>query len=134
MSKVHVPGLLAKFPKSRNARKILVIDDEEAFCVMLARMLSNFGYEILTATRAKSAHLDEMTESDIIFIDMNMPEMDGAQVLGFLNSRDSKSLVVLMSGAKIEALTAAEQLARRMDLRLISVLDKPFHESDVPRF
>ena len=36
-----------------------------------------------------------------------------------------------MSGAEIEALSAAEQLAKQADLRLIGVLDKPFREYDV---
>jgi CheY-like chemotaxis protein len=117
--------------KLRPARKVLVIDDEEAFCVLMARMLSNLGYKVLTSTQAKSAHLDEMTESDIIFIDMKMPEMDGLQVLGFLASHRIKSSIVLMSGADLDVLTAAEALAKRSDLRLIGVLDKPFRESDV---
>ncbi len=123
--------MLQKFPKLMTARKVLVIDDEEAFCLLMARMLSNFGYKVLTTTRAKSAHLDDMTESDIIFIDMNMPEMDGLQVLDFLFSHQIKSSIVLMSGAKIDALKGAEQFAKRFDLRLIGVLDKPFRESDV---
>ena len=131
LSRSNSPVMLLKVPKLMTARKVLVIDDEEAFCLLMARMLSEFGYKVLTATRAKSAHLDDMTESDIIFIDMNMPEMDGMQVLDFLFSHQIKSSIVLMSGAKIDAFKAAEQFAKRVDLRLIGVLDKPFRESDV---
>jgi CheY-like chemotaxis protein len=118
-------------PILRPARKVLVIDDEEAFCVLLARMISKLGYKVMTSNQAKSAHLDDMTESDIIFIDMMMPEMDGIQVLQVLSSHQIKSEIVLMSGAENDLLATAETLAKRFDLRLIGVLNKPFRESDV---
>lgn len=115
----------------RSARKILVIDDEEAFCILLARMLSRLGYKVMTSNRAKSVHLDDLTDSDIIFIDMLMPEMDGIQVLQLLSSHQIKSEIVLMSGADDEILKKAESFAKSCDLRLIGVLCKPFRESDV---
>ena len=115
----------------RSARKILVIDDEEAFCILLARMLSRLGYKVMTSTEAKSVHFDDMTDSDIIFIDMLMPEMDGIQVLQLLSSHQVKSEIVLMSGADDETLKKAESIAKSCDLRLIGVLSKPFREIDV---
>jgi CheY-like chemotaxis protein len=115
----------------RPARKVLVIDDEEAFCVLLARMISKLGYKVTTSNQAKSVHLDEMTDSDIIFIDIVMPVMDGIQVLQLLSSHQIKSEIVLMSGADNAVLTKAESLAKRYNLRLIGVLNKPFRESDV---
>lgn len=115
----------------RTARKVLVIDDEEAFCAMMARMISNLGYKVMTSNQAKSAHLCEMAGSDIIFIDMMMPEMDGLQVLDELSRCQVKSSIVLMSGAENEVLTTAETIAKQFDLRLIGVLNKPFRESDV---
>jgi CheY-like chemotaxis protein len=117
--------------KLRSARMVLVIDDEEAFCAMLAKMLGGLGYKVVTSTRAMSAHLEHMGESDIIFLDMRMPEMDGLQVLDFLAKHQIKSSIVLMSGAEIAFLSKAEAIAKRSDLRLIGVLDKPFREADV---
>jgi CheY-like chemotaxis protein len=115
----------------RPIRKVLVIDDEEAFCILLARMLSRLGYKVMTSTQAKSVHFDDMTDSDIIFIDMVMPGMDGLQVLQLLSSHQIKSEIVLMSGADDEILRKAESFARNSDLRLIGVLSKPFREIDV---
>jgi CheY-like chemotaxis protein len=118
-------------PTLRPARRVLVIDDEEALCVLLARMLGKWGYKVITSNLAKSAHLEEMTESDIIFIDMKMPEMDGLQVIDFLISHQIKSSIILMSGQAIEDMTTAEEVVKHADLRLIGVLDKPFRERDV---
>ena len=115
----------------RPARKVLVIDDEEALCVLLRRMISKLGYNVTTSNQAKSVHLDEMTDSDIIFIDMIMPEMDGIHVLQSLSNLQIKAEIILMSGADNEILTKAESFAKRHDLPLIGVLNKPFRESDV---
>jgi CheY-like chemotaxis protein len=115
----------------RPARKVLVIDDEEALCVLLRRVISKLGYNVTTSNQAKSVHLDEMTNSDIIFIDMIMPEMDGIHVLQSLSNLEIKAEIILMSGADNEILTKAESFAKRHDLPLIGVLYKPFRESDI---
>jgi DNA-binding NtrC family response regulator len=117
-------------PKLRVARKVLVIDDEEAFCVFLSKMLSDFGYKVITNNRAKSDDLFEMTEADIVFVDMMMPGVNGLQVLDILSSYKIKSSVVLMSGAG-DLLATAEALTKLKEIRCIGVLRKPFRENDV---
>jgi CheY-like chemotaxis protein len=97
----------------------------------MARLISGLGYEVTTTCQAKCAHLDELTESDIVFIDMMMPEMDGVQVLDELSRLHIKSSIVLMSGAENDALATAQTIAKRSDLRLIGVLNKPFRTRDI---
>ena len=117
--------------KLREARMVLIIDDEEAFCIFFAKMLTKLGYKVLTSNSAKAVHFEMLGEHDIIFIDIKMPDMDGLQVLDFLSRNRVRSSIVLMSGAEIENLSRAEALAKRSDLELIGVLDKPFREIDV---
>ena len=125
------PVMSGTTPKLRPAQKVLVIDDEDAFCVLMARILSDFGYKVMTSNQAKFAHLDEMTGSDIIFIDMMMPEMNGIQVLQALADHKTGASIVLMSGGDNEMLATAETHAKRFDQQLIGVLNKPFRVSDV---
>jgi|EndMetStandDraft_7_1072992.scaffolds.fasta_scaffold408640_2 CheY-like chemotaxis protein len=113
------------------ARKVLVIDDDDTFCMLLATMLSQWGYSVMTSTQAQSINLDEMTEADIIFLDMIMPGMSGLEVLDLLSSHQIKSSIVLMSGVENEVLVTAETFAKHNDLQLIGVLYKPFRASDV---
>jgi CheY-like chemotaxis protein len=113
------------------ARKVLVIDDDDTFCMLLATMLSQWGYSVMTSTQAQSINLDEMTEADIIFLDMMMPGMSGLEVLDLLSSHQIKSSIVLMSGVENEVLVTAETFAKHNDLQLIGVLYKPFRASDV---
>ena len=114
----------------RPARRVLVIDDEAAFCRFMARLISSLGFEVTTTCQAKCAYLDELKEPDIVFIDMVMPDMDGIAVLEVLAEYKIKSAIVLMSGADT-SLTKAEAFAKQADLRLIGVLHKPFRLSDV---
>jgi two-component system alkaline phosphatase synthesis response regulator PhoP len=118
-------------PKLMPARKVLVIDDDEAFSRLVATMLSHWGYSVMTTARAQSVDLDELTEADIVFLDIMVPGMNGFEVLDFLSSHQIKSSIVLMSGATNEALVTAEAFAKRNDLQLIGVLYKPFRISDV---
>ena len=112
------------------ARRVLVIDDEAAFCRFMARLISSLGYEVTTTCQAKCAYLDELKEPDIVFIDMVMPDMDGIAVLEVLAEYKVKSAIVLMSGADTN-LAMAEAFAKQADLRLIGVLHKPFRLIDV---
>lgn len=119
-----------EMPALRPARRVLVIDDEAAFCRFMARLIGGLGYEVTTTCQAKCAYLDELNESDIVFIDMMMPDMDGIEVLDVLASHQIKSSIVLMSGAD-HSLAKAETMAKRADLRLIGVLHKPFRTRDI---
>ncbi len=118
-------------PVLRPARRVLVIDDEDAFCLFMSRLISNLGYEVTTTCHIKSVNLGVLTKSDIIFVDMMMPGTDGIQVLDVLSRHQIKSAIVLMSGAHGEVLATAETIAKRSDLRVIGVLNKPFRASDI---
>jgi EAL domain-containing protein (putative c-di-GMP-specific phosphodiesterase class I) len=115
----------------RPPRRVFVIDDEDAFRLFMSRLISGLGYEVRTTCQIKSINLGELTKSDIIFVDMMMPGTDGIQVLDVLSRHQIKSSIVLMSGAHGEVLATAETIARRSDLRVIGVLNKPFRVSDV---
>lgn len=119
-----------EIPDLRPARRVLVIDDEASFCRFMARLITSLGYEVTTTCQAKCAYLDELKETDIVFIDMVMPEMDGIQVLEVLADYKVKAAIVLMSGADT-SLSKADTFARQTDLRLIGVLHKPFRLADV---
>jgi CheY-like chemotaxis protein len=114
----------------RPARRVLVIDDEAAFCRFMARLISSLGYEVTTTCQAKCAYLDELKEPDIVFIDMMMPDMNGIEVLEVMADYKVRAAIVLMSGADF-SLSKAEAFAKKAELRLIGVLHKPFRLNDV---
>jgi CheY-like chemotaxis protein len=63
------------------ARRVLVIDDEPDVAEMIARILSNDGYDVETAASAEAALAILPGEFDLIFSDVNMPGLGGRAFL-----------------------------------------------------
>ena len=70
------------------AAKILIVDDSATDRLIIKKNLSK--YNVLTACDGAEAMslIDEHEDIDIILLDLNMPNMDGFQVLGVLNTSE----------------------------------------------
>ncbi|HEY6899866.1 MAG TPA: response regulator, partial [Puia sp.] len=64
-----------QFPKET---QVLVVEDEPVNMMLISEVLKNMGVQVLRASNGKEAlsRLND-TSPDIIFMDINMPEMDG---------------------------------------------------------
>lgn len=60
------------------AQKVLVVDDEENFLVLIGKILTNAGFEVSTASDGNEA-LKRIVEvrPDLMILDVNMPELNG---------------------------------------------------------
>ena len=117
-------------PELRRLRRVVIIDDEPAFAKLLAKMVSELGFEVKISTDARSSYTYELRPSDIAFVDIQMPHVDGLQVLALLAGQNTRCSIVIMSGQG-ERLDEAEKLAKELDLQLIGALEKPFRLADV---
>lgn len=115
-------------PSLRPMRRIVIIDDEPAFAHTLTKMLSSLRYEITIATDA--SYTFDLSDDDIVFLDVLMPDTSGLQVLDQLAIHGSKCPIVLMSG-NLESLEGAEKYAEGLNLNLVGALEKPFRLADV---
>ena len=68
--------------------RVLIVDDDEAICLMLEAIFKKKGWETSTALSGKSA-LEMMQKGnfDVVFLDILMPEMDGMEVLKKMRSQ-----------------------------------------------
>jgi CheY-like chemotaxis protein len=67
--------------------KVLVIDDEEGIRNLLDTLLSRKGYSVVLADGGrKGFELFERECSDVVVLDLNMPEMGGVAVLQEIRS------------------------------------------------
>jgi CheY-like chemotaxis protein len=79
--------------------RILVIDDEPNIRALLRRVLGAAGHEILDACNGKEGvKLFESERPDLVIVDMLMPEMDGAETILNLRSREIEAKIIAMSG------------------------------------
>jgi CheY-like chemotaxis protein len=117
------------------AYRILVVDDDPQTLKLLARILTNGGYEVQTADSGKTGLelLDTAEPFDLIVLDLCMPAPDGFDVLKEVRALQPGLRTLLISGYMGGALlTAAELLgatatlnktdAPRLLLRLVNQL------------
>src|SRR3990167_11019159 len=82
--------------------KVLLVDDEIDFIQTMRFWLISKGYAVVTATDGESAiKIIKDGPPDIIFLDLNMPVMDGLQTLKRIREFN-KDLPVIIISAYIE--------------------------------
>ncbi len=107
------------------AARILIVDDQEANVHLLERLLGEAGYSAVasTADPLQVCSLHRSNDYDLILLDLQMPVMDGFQVMAALNADagDSYLPVIVLTaqpGHKLQALQsgAKDFISKPFDL------------------
>lgn len=114
-------------------RRVLIIDDDEHVLKYMSLMVQHSGFEAVVSHTIQSDLLAGLGPSDFVFVDMQMPGVDGIQVLEVLFHHGVKSRIVPMSGSHAEVLETAERIARRHGLSVAGFLKKPFRQAELRR-
>jgi two-component system, chemotaxis family, chemotaxis protein CheY len=94
-----------------NEIKILLVDDEEDFRKLLAFWLQSRGYTVITASNGEeSIKLAKEVNPTIIFMDLNMPVMDGTDALKHIREFNKEVPVIIIS-AFVDDRKAKEAMA-----------------------
>ena len=77
---------------------ILIVDDQEANVMLLELMLRNEGYTNITTTQdpCQVAGLHAEQQFDLILLDLQMPEMDGFEVMEALKKDEAASYLPVL--------------------------------------
>ena len=110
-------------------KRILVVDDSTFQRKIVTKMVTGAGYEALTAENGREC-LDCLGREgfDLLLLDLNMPEMDGLQVLEHLTDREIGVPVIVLT-ADIQESTRE----RCMNLGAAAVLNKPPKQAELAR-
>lgn len=112
------------------AAKILLIDDEELNIQLLRTLLAKEGYTDIVSTTdpLQAAVLYTVHQPDLVLLDLNMPDMDGFEVLETLSRLEQNSYLPVMV---LSAQADNDSRLRALKLGAKDFLNKPFNRLEV---
>jgi len=79
--------------------KVLVVDDERVILKLIKDFLEAFQYEVKTCDNPKSAYdLIENEPFDVVISDVEMPEMNGLELLRKIKNHNGLIPVIIITG------------------------------------
>ena len=103
--------------------RLLIVEDEKQICDMVAKSLYAAGYEVDTCYDGREALEYILAENyDLIVLDLNLPGIDGMDILRELRQSNEETKVLILSARgqivdKVEGLDAGAN----------DYMEKPFH-------
>lgn len=105
---------------------VLVVDDERAMVGMVAALLGEDGYEVVTAYDGEAALKRHAEESpDLVILDRGLPKLSGDEVCRRIRATSSTPILML-TGEK-----GSDERARLLDLGADDYLEKPFSKKEL---
>ena len=107
--------------------RVLVVDDERDLLEVLGTMLAEAGWQVDTATNGREAlDLTDANRYEVVLSDIDMPGINGVQLLREIRARDLDVPVLLITGhPRVD--TAVEALEHGA----LRYLQKPLRERDL---
>ncbi len=121
--------LQLEMPGAALCASVLVVDDDPVVLMQMQQMLAGIGVaEVLTARNGVEAILlmNRRTQQvEVVVCDLNMPEMDGVEMIRRFGQSGFRGGLILMSGADEQLLTTVGKLAQLQGLTVLGQIHKP---------
>ena len=102
--------------------RILIVDDEEEICSVLARRLTKAGYSPITANNGREAlNLFYKENFSLIISDIKMPDMNSMEFLKNVRAVNPNIMVIMMT-----AFPEIDRVVEAMRLGACDFILKPF--------
>ena len=102
--------------------RLLIIEDDRELASAVSRGLSQQGYAVDTAADGEEGlYLADVNEYDLVLLDLNLPEMDGLEVLRHLRTGNAELPVLILT-----ARGRTEERVKGLDFGADDYLVKPF--------
>jgi CheY-like chemotaxis protein len=111
---------------------VMIVDDSSSIRRHLARLVEDSGFRVITANNGAEALelLLNNKEPNLILTDVEMPHLDGWQLLEYVKSDDNFGHIPVVM---VTSLDADEYRERAFSLGAIDYIVKPFGGRDVER-
>jgi two-component system, chemotaxis family, chemotaxis protein CheY len=109
-------------------RKILVVDDSKLMHKMYEVMLRQYPLIYASDGRQALDRLKENADTDLVLLDINMPNMNGLEFLAELRAdpaRDDVSVIIISTEGR------EEDTARGMEAGATAYIKKPFRNEEI---
>lgn len=102
--------------------RILLVEDNQVLAEGLSAILRGTGYAVDVVSDGASAHAVAAAETfDLVILDLNLPEMDGLEVLRAMRARQNSAAVLILT-----ARGTPEERVKGLDLGADDYMIKPF--------
>ena len=110
-------------------KRILVVDDDKVIRELFRETLEAGGYQVMTAQDGNEAlKLVKKWTFDLIFTDLKMPGMDGAETFRQVRQIDISVPIVIITGYALSTL-----MEKVLEQGPFGVMRKPFDVLDIQR-
>jgi CheY-like chemotaxis protein len=111
---------------------VLLVDDHPGILAVLTKILTKAGHRPVTASNGREA-LKRLTDGDfdLIITDINMPDMDGIELILALKESSGRVPIIAVSGGGI--MPAESLLHDASAFGAVDVIPKPFRNEDLLR-
>jgi len=107
--------------------RILVIDDDEIIGSLFKATLEEERHTVVTArTGTEGIQYAKQRDFDLVFLDLKLPDMDGAQVFREIRNVRPTLLVTIITGYP-----GSDMMERALKEGPLGVMNKPFTDSDI---
>lgn len=106
--------------------RLVALDDEHEIVEVVGALAQQAGFDAIATTSPESFRKAvEERDPDIIVLDLQMPEVDGIEILRGLGGKTGAG-VILVTGVDRRTLDAAEYYATSKGLKILATIQKPF--------
>lgn len=107
--------------------RAVVVDDDALMTELISMLLRDCGLEQIRTANAGEAALELLAAhpAHLLICDLNMPGMDGVQLINRVAALDPRPAILLLSGEDPRILDSSRQFAEAKQLTVLGVLRKP---------
>ena len=103
-------------------KEIMVVDDEAGIRALLSDALIQEGYNVTLAINGKdSLKRLKNRKFDLLITDVNMPQLNGLELIKMMKKRGRREKVILISGEPVD-----HDLLNKESMPVFAQLRKPF--------
>jgi len=108
-----------------NNRRVLIVDDEEGFLLLIREALEIRGFEVVTASSAVEAGMEMASKKpDAILMDIRMPGINGIQACEAIKKNPATKDIPIMI---VSALSGEADIKRAYRTGVVDYFVKPIN-------